>query len=98
MLDAGGNIGGSYRIPDSRREPKWLGRVDKRDSLSLLMHDSRLLFAESGFDSRADDGRGMGDLRAVPDREQIPRRSAAAGSPQGHGRHFVDDAHRLAMA
>jgi RHS repeat-associated protein len=63
-----------------------------------LMSDSTLLFEEGSGASRVDERRGMGVLRAFPDREPDAGRAAAPGPSAGARRRAVCDAHGGAMA
>ena len=63
-----------------------------------MRRDSRLLFAESGFDSRSDDGCGVGGLRALLDSTGWLGRASASRPPQGSGRNPLGYADRFAVA
>lgn len=63
-----------------------------------LMSDSTLLFEEGSGASRVDERRGMGVLRAFPDREPDAGRAATAGPSARAGWRAVCDAYGRAVA
>src|SRR5271163_4846475 len=93
----GGTWIARHYSPEYGRRFQALGPVDKVDS-QLTTGVIQDCFWGGSFDSRFDDGHGVGVFRAIRDHDWREERSATGGSPTGAGRRVLDRAHGCSLA